>query len=218
MWSDSSSLRASAGDVPLARSDSIVAVIDPGVGTERGIVYAEIDGRHYVAPDNGLLSLLARDHSPSRIVACENREYWQPVISATFHGRDIMAPVAAHLSLGLDPGKLGPSLEDVLHLEWPEARILANKIEGEIVAVDSFGNLVTNITADMLAPAIGKPEVVVCCDEHETIGIYRTHGDHPPMTLIALVGSSGKLELAIVNDNARTMLGVCEGEKVIVKW
>lgn len=195
-----------------------VAVVDPGVGTTRGIIYARIGSQQYITPDNGLLSALAGSAAASTIIGLEERQFWLPEPSFTFHGRDIMAPVAARLSLGLEPTALGPRQEALVRLNWPEARILANKIEGEIIAVDSFGNLVTNITAEMLAPIANPEQVVIRCDEHETLGIFRTYADQPPMTLIALVGSSGKLELAIVNDSARMMLGVREGEKVTITW
>lgn len=195
-----------------------VAVIDPGVGTERGIVYARFGDQRYVCPDNGLLSVLAGSRKASKIIALEDRRFWLPAISRTFHGRDIMAPVAARLGLGLDPDALGPPQTELVQLDWPEARVVASNIEGEVIAVDSFGNLVTNITQDMLAEIADPTGAIVRCDDHETQGIFQAYADQPPMTLIALVGSSGKLELAIVNDSARMMLGVGEGEKVIVSW
>ena len=90
-----------------------VAVVDPGVGTARQIVYARIGAHHFVAPDNGLLSRLALATRPSTIIAVERPEFWLPAVSATFHGRDIMAPVAARLSLGLDPSRLGPAAREL---------------------------------------------------------------------------------------------------------
>ena len=195
-----------------------VAVIDPGVGSGRRIVYARFGEQQYVAPDNGLLSGLAGQGAALTIIELTAQRYWLPDPSPTFHGRDIMAPVAAHLSLGLDPAKLGPPLAELIQLEWPEARILAGKIEGEVVSIDSFGNLVTNITAEMLADVPTDLAVNVRCDEHETLGIYRAYADQPEMTLIALIGSSGRLELAIVGDSAKIMLGVRAGEKVTISW
>src|SRR5205814_917454 len=127
-----------------------VAVVDPGVGTERKIVYARMGEQDYVAPDNGLLSRLAQRTRPSKIISLERSQFWLPQVSATFHGRDIMAPVAARLSLGLEPDELGRSLDRLIELQWPEVRVAANKIEGSIQSVDTFGNLVTDITADAL--------------------------------------------------------------------
>ena len=195
-----------------------VAVVDPGVGSDRKILCATIAGRHYIAPDNGLLSGLARPSVPSRIIALTRPQYWLPDISATFHGRDIMAPVAAHLSLGVRPEDLGTAQTNLVQLEWPEVHVSAGKLEGVVESVDSFGNLVTNLTADMLGGVPRDERVQIECDEHETQGIFRTYSDQPAMTLIALMGSSGKLELAIVGESAAMMLGIKPGAKVTVKW
>ena len=132
-----------------------VAVIDPGVGTERKIVYARFGDQQFVAPDNGLLSRLALLAPPSTIVTVTEPEHWLLPVSATFHGRDIMAPVAARLSLGLDPARLGPAQTSIEQLDWTEARVAANKIEGTVQSIDSFGNLITDISADALAARRG---------------------------------------------------------------
>ena len=139
-------------------------------------------------------------------------------MSATFHGRDILAPVAAHLSLGLAPEAWASRLREIVTLDWLEAVVKQGKIEGVIESIDSFGNLISNITADQLAAAPRGEEVTVECDEHETQGIFNTYSDQPEMTLIALVGSSGKLELAIVGESAAIMLGVRKGTPITVRW
>jgi hypothetical protein len=195
-----------------------VAVIDPGVGTERAIVYARIGQHDFIAPDNGLLGRLALSTPPSTIIAVERSEYWLPAVSATFHGRDIMASVAARLSLGLEPARLGPVRRELRQLEWTEARVSANRIEGTVQSIDSFGNLITNIAAEALAKVPRGEEVAIVCDEHETRGIFNTYAEQPEMTLIALVGSSGKLELAIVGDSAAIMLGIRAGAPVTITW
>lgn len=195
-----------------------VAVIDPGVGSDRAIVYAEIAEQRFVCPDNGLLTLLASREKPRKIRAITERRWMRTEVSATFHGRDIMAPAAAHLAAGVDPDELGPSHADLIHLEMPGAEKLANSISGEVASIDSFGNLVTNITRDMLADVPTDESVAVTCDEHETRGIFTTYADQPEMTLIALVGSTDLLELAIVGDSAAAMLGVKAGTPVTVSW
>jgi S-adenosylmethionine hydrolase len=195
-----------------------VAVVDPGVGSEREIVYAEIAGRHYIAPDNGLLARLAARTPPSRIRAITEPRFWQQRVSATFHGRDIMAPVAARLSLGLDANELGPARQRLVELPEPEVRILPNKIEGQVRSIDSFGNLITDITSEMLVEAPTDERTQIYCDEHETQGIFRAYSDQPEMTLMALIGSSGYLELAIVGDSAALMLGVSVGTPVTIQW
>ena len=99
-----------------------VAVVDPGVGTVRRLLYARIGDQQYLAPDNGLLSLLAKRTRPVRIVELANSEYWLPAVSNTFHGRDILAPVAGQLSLGLEPERLGPIVSELKMLDWPEPK------------------------------------------------------------------------------------------------
>jgi len=195
-----------------------VAVVDPGVGTTRKIVYLQLAEQHYIAPDNGVLSRLALAARPSTIITVAEPKYWLPRVSSTFHGRDIMAPVAAHLSLGLDPAQLGPEQADIERLDWTEARVTANKIEGTVQSIDSFGNLVTDIPEDALANVPRGEETVIHCDEHETHGIFKAYADQPEMTLIALVGSHGRLELAIVGESAAMMLGVAVGTPVKVTW
>jgi S-adenosylmethionine hydrolase len=129
-----------------------------------------------------------------------------------------MAPVAARLSLGLDPARLGPRQHEIERLDWTEARVAATKIEGSVQSIDSFGNLITDIPAEALAAAPRGEEVAIVCDDHETRGIFNTYADQPEMTLIALVGSSGKLEQAIVGDSAAIMLGITIGTPVTITW
>jgi S-adenosyl-L-methionine hydrolase (adenosine-forming) len=195
-----------------------VAVVDPGVGSRRKMVYARIGQQQYLAPDNGLLSRLARRAAPSTIIHVARADYWLPRVSATFHGRDILAPAAAHLSLGVAPEQLGDRLTELVTLDWAEAIVARGKIEGVIESIDSFGNLISNITVDQLAEVPRGEETLVECDEHQTQGIFTTYSDQPEMTLVALVGSGGKLELAIVGDSAKIMLGIKVGTPITVKW
>jgi S-adenosylmethionine hydrolase len=195
-----------------------IAVVDPGVGSSRRIVYARIGSQQFIAPDNGLLSRLAAAEAPTKIVAIEDPQYWLANVSATFHGRDIMAPVAAWLSLGLEPEKLGQPVEQLIELPWAEVQQVANRIEGEVVEIDSFGNLITNITRAMLDGVPTNETVVISCEDHETQGIYSTYSDQPTMTFMAHVGSTGRLELAVVDENASAMLGVRVGAPVRVCW
>jgi S-adenosylmethionine hydrolase len=210
---------ALAETAPLFPDETIhVAVVDPGVGTKRPIVYARIGNQQFVAPDNGLLGRLAAGRQPTKIVRITEPRFWLPRVTSTFHGRDIMAPVAARLSLGLVPDELGEPHTNLTPLDWPEVTELANHIEGRVIEVDSFGNLITNITRDMLQGVPTDEQVTVTCDEHETHGIFATYGDQPAMTLIALVGSGDCLELAIVDESAATMLGVKAGAPVRISW
>lgn len=195
-----------------------IAVVDPGVGGSRQILCVEFGPQRCIGPDNGLFSRLARQTPNPRITAVTQPRYWLPRVSATFHGRDVMAPVAAHLSLGLDPLQLGPPLERMIELDWPEVVKVPGEITGRVASVDSFGNLITDIQADRLTDVPTDERLQVLCDEHETRGLFRTYADQPEMTLIALIGSSGCLELAIVGDSAKLMLGVGTGASVTLRW
>jgi S-adenosylmethionine hydrolase len=204
---------------PWFPADTIhVAVVDPGVGTQRSIIYARIGRQQYVSPDNGLLSRLMARTPPEEVFRLSETEFWLDPVSSTFHGRDIMAPVAARLSLGLDPYRLGPPVGQMTRLDVPEAHFIEQKIRGQVIEVDSFGNIVTNITGSMFAGRPTDSRVCIICGIYETFGLYRTYGDQPQGMLVALVGSSGRVELAIVGDNAATRLGVSIGTPVIVAW
>lgn len=195
-----------------------VAVVDPGVGTDRAIVYARIGQQQFLAPDNGLLSRLAARTPPTKLIRLADPAYWLKDVSTTFHGRDIMAPVAARLALGLDPGRLGPPLERLTTLDWPVARASQARVDGTVIEIDAFGNLITNITADMLAGRPTDRRACVVCNIYETWGIYHAYAEQASGTLVALIGSGGRLELAIVRDNATERLGVRLGTPVTVAW
>jgi S-adenosyl-L-methionine hydrolase (adenosine-forming) len=195
-----------------------IAVIDPGVGTERAIVYTRIGKHHYICPDNGLLSRLMARTPPSKIIRLEEPQYWLEPLSSTFHGRDIMAPVAARLSLGLDPERLGRAMGRLELLEWPAVRMTPSRITGSVQQIDSFGNLITNIRAEMFAGRPTDYRACVVCSIYETWGIFRAYGDRPSGTFVAVIGSQGQLELAIVGDNAASRLGIQVGMPVVVAW
>jgi S-adenosyl-L-methionine hydrolase (adenosine-forming) len=193
-----------------------VAVVDPGVGTARRIVFAEIGEQRYLAPDNGLLSFLARDQQPGRIITLENPQYWLAEPSHTFHGRDIFAPVAAHLASGLDPVQLGPAREELVRLEWRQPQKTSSRIDGEVLYVDSFGNLINNISAADAAELGDYGSLAIECGGHTVRGVVHTYGAAMPGELVAIIDSQGRLELAVVNGHAARELHVAEGEPVVV--
>ncbi|MCS7303888.1 MAG: SAM-dependent chlorinase/fluorinase [Thermoguttaceae bacterium] len=195
-----------------------VVVVDPGVGTERALVYARFSGQQFLAPDNGLLSRLARQQQPEEVRRLENQRFWRHPVSKTFHGRDILAPTAAHLSLGVVPAELGPPAQLSVLLDWPEVRILPDRIVGVVEEIDSFGNLITNIRAEHLAGRPTDRRAVVVCGIYETYGIYGTYGQQPEDSLVAIISSSGRLELALVGSNAARRLGIAVGTPVTVAW
>ena len=195
-----------------------IAVVDPSVGTDRAIVYAKIGNQQYIAPDNGLLTRVLANTEPSMVRQLTAVEHWLPTVSTTFHGRDILAPVAARLSLGLDPTLLGPSAKPLVQLDLPRPSVTGRTIRGQVIAIDSFGNLVTNITRDLLADQPRDSRVRISCGVHETIGIHRCYGEHAAELLVAVVGSAGRLELALVGGNAAEQLDIPIGAAVTVTW
>ncbi len=191
-----------------------VCVVDPGVGTNRKIVCAEIDGRFFVAPDNGLLSHLVRGTPPARVVAITNTLYQLPAPSMTFHGRDIMAPAAAHLSLGTDIEALGPPAGGLVQLDWPTVVVENGRVAASVITRDSFGNLITNVERGDLAGMANNESAIVHCGGRAIRGIVGTYSQQPPGVVVALFGSSGRLEIAMVNGNAAEELNVQVGDPV----
>lgn len=195
-----------------------VAVVDPGVGTARPLVYAELGPQRYLAPDNGLLSRLALATPPTRVIALTNPAYWLPQVSRTFHGRDILAPAAAHLSRGLPPEQLGTPGARLESLAWPPVTHGARRIEGSVLQIDAFGNVISDITWQDLTAREPPDAVSVVCGGEAVTGLVRTYADRPPETLVALVGSSGRLEVAVVGGSAARRLAVRIGDPVVVTW
>ncbi|MDO4550821.1 MAG: SAM-dependent chlorinase/fluorinase [Planctomycetia bacterium] len=195
-----------------------VVVIDPGVGTERDILYAELGEQCYIFPNNGVLGSLSHEIAPKCVIKLENSQFWRHPVSHTFHGRDIMAPVAAQLAQGLDPHLLGKEASEIMKLSLDQPEILENRITGKIRLVDSFGNLITNIRHEHLSGRTTDSSVCIIIDIYETYGIYRTYGDLPEGALIAVVGSNGYLEMAVVGSNAAEQLGVEVGQKISLIW
>lgn len=211
--------------------DSIhVAVVDPGVGTDRKPLLVVTPVARFLAPDNGLLSHVLGNHLketprqsglfplPSDCAAyyLTNSRYWLSPVSHTFHGRDIFAPVAAHLSLGVSPDQLGPPAQEMVWLPAPEPTRRGNNLSGEVLYADHFGNLVTNIPVQELA---GQGSLEVEIKGHRINHLSRTFHDQESgqaSGLLALVGSHGYLEIAVPDGSASLILGVDTGEPVYV--
>lgn len=195
-----------------------VAVIDPGVGTRRRIIYAQIGQQHYLAPDNGLLSLLVRTAPLRRLRVVDRPQYWLPQVSPTFHGRDIFAPVAAYLAQGGSPDEIGSPTERLeVRLDWPEPHLELGRITGQVLYVDSFGNLITNITGELLA-RLGDPSSLTArCGDRQIQGMVTSYGAALPGELVALLDSQGRLEIAEVGGSAARTLGVAAGAEILVR-
>jgi hypothetical protein len=171
-----------------------------------------------VGPDNGALTLaLARAGKadwPVEIYKLDQPRYWRPEVSSIFHGRDIFAPVAAHLATGTPLEAVGSRISDPVLLSLPSVERTAQGVRGEIVhVVKQFGNIMTNIRAEDIAE-LGQ--VTVRVRGAEIRGLARTFGDRPPGELVALIGSAGDLVLAVVNGHAGQRLGAQVGDPVEV--
>ena len=192
-----------------------LAVVDPGVGTARNVLAVVGDGHLFLAPDNGLLAGVIERVKGTAISVDHARLVGLGIdrLSATFHGRDLFAPLAALLAAGhVQPLALGATTEDYIPslIEAPERR--GNELHGVVITTDHFGNLITNIEGAELAQ-FKRP--IVRAAGHD-IGLYRTYGDVAPGTLLALINSFDVLEIACAEQNAATMLGLGRGGPVSV--
>lgn len=192
-----------------------VAVVDPGVGSDRAIVAVEAGPHTFLAPDNGLLGFLEKPGGIRRIVRVENDRFFLKPVSTTFHGRDIFAPVAGHLSRGLDPAELGPEVRGIQKLAPPTPRMTREGVLlGEIVSIDRFGNLVTNIPGDRLA-ASGRVEVKV--GKAVIRGLSTSYTSAKKGKFLAVVGSTGNLEVSVNKGDARKKSGAKIGDGVRIR-
>ncbi len=208
-----------------------VAVVDPGVGTERRAILLVTPEGQFLAPDNGLLTYAVREApeyeeaiagsgflqavsmpvpAGCAVYRLSNETLWRKPVSDTFHGRDVFAPLAAHLSLGLPPADVGESVESLTCLSIPHPRRRGDEIWGHVVHVDRFGNLVTTIGGE---PVAGRDVEVTVGGSHIR-GISRSYAEGGE--LLAIIGSGGSLEIAVRDGSAADALCVGVGELVVV--
>ncbi|MDR7922517.1 SAM-dependent chlorinase/fluorinase [Thermosynechococcus sp. HY213] len=189
-----------------------VVVVDPGVGTRRRAIALDLGIGYCVGPDNGVFSQVCDRYPPQRVVELTQPQFWRtPNPSATFHGRDIFAPVAAHLAAGTDLARLGSAIEpdSLVRLPHLTYEITPQGIQGWIQAIDHFGNVITTLPAALLAKDYHHIQI-----QGQQIPLVHTYGDVPPQHLMALVGSHGFIELAINGGNAQSLLGCQNGDAV----
>jgi hypothetical protein len=197
-----------------------ITVVDPGVGTERKCVLLKTkNGLFFIAPDNGVLTLIAEQLGIAELYEITNRELMMPEISSTFHGRDIMAPVAAHLSLGVKPSEVGPGLKEIKLLKLPRPMVTEKELRGHIMSVDDFGNLVTNIDASTISKfaRIGELLTVTVGERVLTAEFARTFGEVGLGEYVCYAGSSGMLELAKNMGNLANELKIKIGGELSIK-
>jgi len=190
-----------------------VGVVDPGVGTSRLHIAVQAGDAFFVCPDNGLLTLIARDRPISKIVSIETPAFRLARTSRTFHGRDIFAPAAAHLAAGVDIDALGPRVEDIVRLTPTEPAIRRDFIIAHIVNFDTFGNAYSDLTESRFVEwGAAKFDLTV---NGTTINhLVEAYGDVERGRPLAIFGSHGRLEIAVRNGNARTSLNLSVGDEI----
>lgn len=211
-----------ARSVPYFPKGSIhVVVVDPGVGTNRRPMAAQIGDWFYVGPDNGTVTGLLESAEQAGwqadFVELNRVEYWLKDISYVFHGRDIFSPVAAHLANGVSLREVGTTFHDPVRLQLPKPEKTEDGWRGEVTHVDHFGNVSTNIRVEHLGEAIkAKENIVVRLNEMEIKGMVNTFGERSVGEIIALIGSTGALGIAVVNGDAAGKLGVKIGDEILI--
>lgn len=191
-----------------------LAVVDPGVGTRRRPLVVQSNGHLWVGPDNGLFSFVL-DRADRQVREIARPDLGRPNPSNTFHGRDLFAPLAAHLCRGLDLAAVGPPLADPVRLAEAAPCKSANRIDGHIVHIDGFGNLVSNIAAADIAP--WGSGLCIRLGAHVLTALCRTYEDVEPGAPLALTGSAGLLEVAVNCGHAARQLGVQRRAPLVVE-
>ncbi|HZD39851.1 MAG TPA: SAM-dependent chlorinase/fluorinase [Terriglobales bacterium] len=206
-------LRYSAAYFP--RGTIHVVVVDPGVGSARRPLLIESEGSHFIGPDNGVLSLVMEGEEQPRIFHLSNPRYQLQPTSSTFHGRDIFAPTAAYLSLGFAPEEFGEMTDQCAQLFWPTVLKTDTTLTGEIVYIDGFGNLSTNIDATDLKNR-PKERLRIILRDLSILGLAANYAAVEPGEYVALINSWGLLEIAVCQGSARQRSRARVGDKVQV--
>ena len=193
-----------------------LAVVDPGVGTDRRAIAATLGGQHIVCPDNGLLTLLARRTAIEDVRSIERASLRREPVSPTFQGRDLFAPAAAFLACVGALAELGPPLDAPVELPLPRPRSEGARLRGEVVHLDRFGNAITNLARSDIDAAIAAAGVIRVEAGGRRLALARTYGAVAEGEALALIGSADLLELAVRNGSAAAALGLGRGSEVAV--
>jgi hypothetical protein len=193
-----------------------IIVVDPGVGTKRKILLLETPTSYFICPDNGILTYILKDFLYYKLFHVTNSHYFLEPLSNTFHGRDIMAPVGAHLSKGIEASCFGPEIQDIITLQEKEPQQTSfNTLKGKIIYCDHFGNLVTNITKDHI-PNQKEFEIIVKNEKIDKIS--SSYLDVEEGNLLAIWGSAGFLEISISCGNAKERLNAKVGDTILIRF
>ena len=185
-----------------------VGVVDPTVGSQRRLMGIEAGGHFFIGPDNGLFGSIIKDHQDARIIKLENKKYFLPHLTYTFHGREVFAPIAAHISSGVPLAEMGPDIIDPVFLQAPTPHKRGNALYGQVTRVDNFGNIITNINRHDLQHFVGSAEPVIELGHIRITGINRIYADAESGEVLALINSSNLLELAVNLGRADKYIGI----------
>ncbi len=195
-----------------------LAVVDPGVGSSRRPIIAVTESYYFVGPDNGLFTLIYQDAERLRVHHITSAHYFLPSPGPTFHGRDVFAPVAGWLSKGIPSGNFGDEITDFIKLNVPSPKVAGNTIDGHIIHIDRFGNIITNILYKDIQPLLPEGEdlggVNVTIAGKEVKGLKKFYAEAAPGVPGAIINGSGALEIFLFKQNARATLSVKRGETV----
>lgn len=191
-----------------------LVVVDPGVGSKRRPIAIHNGSHFFSGPDNGVFSLIIRDDPPAAIVHLTEDRYFRPQVTETFHGRDLFAPVAAHLSLGVPVEEMGPVIHDPVRQEFPAPRREEGVLVGRIVHVDHFGNCITNIPENTLKRFLQSDCPVIELGALRMDGMQKTYSDVDEGRPLALINSSGRLEIAVNMGRASEYPGLGAGNVI----
>ena len=192
-----------------------LVVVDPGVGTDRNPVAVKVRDHYFVGPDNGIFSLITEEHN-YEAVKLDNDQFWREETSNTFHGRDIFAPVAAHLSRGEPLSELGSTIDELVTYRWAVPVADKDGVQGWVIHIDKFGNLVTNLSELLIDEVVGERDIKIYLGNTILDEIVSTFGAVPEGEPAAFIGSSGMLEIGINKGNAAEMLGVQKGAQISI--
>ncbi len=194
-----------------------VVVADPGVGTARRAVVLQKEKYSFVGPDNGVFTWVLSREGKGSAYEITAPDFFLTPLSDTFHGRDIFAPVAGHLSLGLEPEVLGPRAGELVTIDWPSPRLSKGTLGAMILWADSFGNLMTNVSLEDYGHKLEGRPILIKGRGWRIDQIHRTYGESRPGQPVALFGSGGLLEISVNRGNALTALGLKPGDPVTLK-
>jgi hypothetical protein len=195
----------------------LVGVIDPGVGSDRRAIAVDIGGQYLVGPDNGLFGMVLEDHDAQKVVALENSRFFRSDVSATFHGRDVFAPVAAHIAQGVTLEDLGPDIDpdELTQLPFNDPYLGDKRVECHVIHRDRFGNLITNLSRTALEGWLAGESPRVELDGRR-VSLEKTFSNSSSGEPVAYYGSTNQLEIAVNGGDAARYFGADQGSSVMI--